>query len=187
MMDLITLLACLTDKGKIVLDGFYDDVRKLTPGEEKLYEAITKKWFHPPSPPKENIVTVSHLEPETLMARWRLPSLTIHKIVTSGSSHGSVIPHKARAVLSMRIVPDQTLSQIIATFKSTLQEKFDSLQSDNSLSVVVEHKADWWLGDPENRGFKALEKAVREEWGVKPLYIREVTSLSLFRFGSLGW
>jgi Fe-S-cluster formation regulator IscX/YfhJ len=48
MMDLINLLACLTDKGKIALDGFYDDVRKLTPGEEKLYEAITKKWCpHP--------------------------------------------------------------------------------------------------------------------------------------------
>lgn len=111
------------------------------------------------------------------MARWRLPSLTIHKIVTSGSSHGSVIPHKAKAVLSMRIVPDQTLSQIVTTFKSTLQEKFNSFQSDNSLSVVVEHKADWWLGDPENRGFKALEKAVREEWGIEPLYIREVPCL----------
>jgi di- and tripeptidase len=48
MMDLINLLACLTDKDKIALDGFYDDVRKLTPGEEKLYEAITKKWCPPP-------------------------------------------------------------------------------------------------------------------------------------------
>lgn len=77
----------------------------------------------------------------------------------------------------MRIVPDQTLSQIITTFKSTLQEKFNSFQSDNTLSVVVEHQADWWLGDPENRGFKALERAVREEWGMEPLYIREVPCL----------
>ena len=122
----------------------------------------------------KSLANNSRLEPETLMARWRLPSLTIHKIVTSGSSQGSVIPHKAKAVLSMRIVPDQTLSQIITTFKSTLQEKFNSFQSDNTLSVVVEHKADWWLGDPENRGFKSLEKAVREEWGMEPLYIREV-------------
>ena len=108
------------------------------------------------------------------MARWRLPSLTVHKIVTPGSSQGSVIPHKARAVISMRIVPDQDLEQIISAFKETLHEKFTELQSDNKLIVVVEHQADWWLGDPENRGFKTLERAVAEEWGIEPLYIREV-------------
>jgi di- and tripeptidase len=108
------------------------------------------------------------------MARWRLPSLTIHKIVTTGSSQGSVIPHKARALLSLRIVPDQDIEQIISAFKETLHEKFAELQSDNTLSVVVEHQADWWLGDPENRGFKTLERAVAKEWGIEPLYIREV-------------
>jgi di- and tripeptidase len=44
MIDLINLLACLTDKGRITLEGFYDNVRKVTPSEEKFYEAITKKW-----------------------------------------------------------------------------------------------------------------------------------------------
>ena len=44
MSDLVNLLACLTDKGRITLKGFYDDVRQLTSCEEKLYEAITKKW-----------------------------------------------------------------------------------------------------------------------------------------------
>jgi di- and tripeptidase len=108
------------------------------------------------------------------MARWRLPSLTIHKIVTTGSSQGSVIPHKARAVISIRIVPDQNLEQIVLSLKRTLHAKFRSFHSDNHLCVTVDHIADWWLGDPENRGFKTLEKAVGEEWGVVPLYIREV-------------
>jgi len=49
MIDLIHLLSCLTDKGKITLKGFYDDVRPLTPYEEKLYEEITKKWSPPTS------------------------------------------------------------------------------------------------------------------------------------------
>ena len=44
MSDLVNLLACLADKGRITLTGFYDDVRKLTSSEEKFYEAITKKW-----------------------------------------------------------------------------------------------------------------------------------------------
>jgi di- and tripeptidase len=48
MIDLVNLLACLTDKGRITLKGFYDDVRKSTPAEEKLYEAITKKGYFLP-------------------------------------------------------------------------------------------------------------------------------------------
>jgi di- and tripeptidase len=110
------------------------------------------------------------------MARWRFPSLTIHKIVTTGSSQGSVIPHKVRGVISMRLVPDQDLSQMISVFKQTLHEHFATFNSDNKLDVVVDHQADWWLGDPENRGFKALERAVADEWGIPPIYIREVPS-----------
>ena len=116
----------------------------------------------------------SHQETPSLMARWRFPSLTIHKIVTSGSSQGSVIPHKVRAIISMRLVPDQDLTQIVSIFKETLHQQFATFDSDNNLDVVIEHKADWWLGDPENPGFKALERAVANEWGVAPLYIREV-------------
>jgi len=117
------------------------------------------------------------------MARWRFPSLTIHKIVTTGSSQGSVIPHKVRAVISMRLVPDQDIAQIISIFQQTLHQTFASFNSDNKLDVVIENQADWWLGDPENRGFKALERAIADEWGVSPLYIREVCA-RLFNKGA---
>ena len=121
-----------------------------------------------------NLTHFSNHETPSLMARWRFPSLTIHKIVTSGSSQGSVIPHKVRAVISMRLVPDQDLSQMVSIFQQTLHQNFATFNSDNKLDVVIENQADWWLGDPENRGFKALERAVADEWGVSPLYIREV-------------
>jgi hypothetical protein len=39
--------------------------------------------------------------------------------------------------------------------------------------VRIEHTADWWLGNLDDQWFKALESAVRDEWGVKPLRIRE--------------
>jgi di- and tripeptidase len=170
MSDLINLLACLTEKGKITLKGFYDHVRGLTPSEAKFYDAISRKWYA-----TSGIwLTVSGYEPSTLMARWRLPSLTIHKIVTTGSSQGSVIPHRALALISMRIVPDQKLEEIVAAFEQTMHSRFKDLNSTNKLNVVISQQADWWLGDPENRGFKTLKKAVAEEWGVDPLYIREV-------------
>ena len=74
----------------------------------------------------------------------------------------------------MRIVPDQNLEHMVSLFRDTLQEKFAEFQSPNELNLTVGNQADWWLGDPENKGFKALEKAIGEEWGVEPLYIREV-------------
>jgi len=121
----------------------------------------------------------SGLQPSTVMARWRLPSLTIHKIVTTGSSQGSVIPHRALAFLSMRIVPDQNLEQLVTDLTDTMDSRFAEFNSTNKLNVVIQQQADWWLGDPENKGFRTLEKAVQEEWGVEPLYIREV---GLFMF-----
>lgn len=45
MIDLINLMGCLTDKGKITLNGFYDNIRKLSSGEQRFYDAITTKWF----------------------------------------------------------------------------------------------------------------------------------------------
>jgi di- and tripeptidase len=39
--------------------------------------------------------------------------------------------------------------------------------------VTIDRTADWWLGDLEGQYFKALERAVEAEWGVKPLRIRE--------------
>ena len=41
MSDLIALMSQLVDnKGKILVPGIYDTVAKLTPDEEKLYDAI---------------------------------------------------------------------------------------------------------------------------------------------------
>jgi len=45
MMDLINLLGSLTEKGKITLKGFYDDVRKVSRSEERFYEAIAKRRY----------------------------------------------------------------------------------------------------------------------------------------------
>ena len=41
MTDLCHLMSSLVDhKGKILVDGMYDSVAKLTPEEDKLYEPI---------------------------------------------------------------------------------------------------------------------------------------------------
>ena len=69
------------------------------------------------------------------------------------------------------------------------------MNSPNKLQISIDHTADWWLGNLDDPWFKALEGAIRDEWGVDPLRIREGgvsfqntsfvpcsrTSLSLYR------
>jgi di- and tripeptidase len=52
--------------------------------------------------------------------------------------------------------------------------------------VSIDHTADWWLGNLDDPWFKALEGAIRDEWGVDPLRIREGgVSLLIVPYGRL--
>jgi acetylornithine deacetylase/succinyl-diaminopimelate desuccinylase-like protein len=46
------------------------------------------------------------------MARWRYPTLTVHSVDVSGPSSNTVIPRSVKAVVSMRIVPNQDLNDV---------------------------------------------------------------------------
>ncbi|CAG8844808.1 26379_t:CDS:2, partial [Racocetra persica] len=98
----------------------------------------------------------------SLMSRWRHPTLTIHKIDVSGPNNVTVIPRSAKAAVSMRIVPDQDLEEIAANFVEYVELVFGDLKTDNTIKITINSLADWWLGDPENRFFKAAEETVRQ-------------------------
>lgn len=41
------------------------------------------------------------------------------------------------------------------------------------LQSQVHSVGDWWEADPKSQLFQMAERAVRREWGVDPLYVRE--------------
>jgi di- and tripeptidase len=101
-----------------------------------------------------------------------------------------VIPATIRAQISVRIVPDQKLEEIISLFVQHVEDSFLDLQSPHRLKVLisryplittiltrsqvtVDRTADWWLGDVESQWFKALESSIEHVWNVEPLRIRE--------------
>ncbi|KIJ14910.1 hypothetical protein PAXINDRAFT_12180 [Paxillus involutus ATCC 200175] len=163
MLDMIRLLAALTDsQRKIAIPGFYDAVRPQTEDEKQLYELLSRLTGSPDS---------------VLSSRWREPSLTVHNISVSGPGNSTVIPGKVTTKLSLRIVPDQDIETLSQALIAHIKSSFNVLESPNKLSVSVDHTADWWLGDLEDPWFKALETALRDEWGVEPLRIREGGSI----------
>ncbi|KAK9471363.1 uncharacterized protein V1510DRAFT_368013 [Dipodascopsis tothii] len=166
LMDMTKLLSRLTgDDGRVLLPGFYDTVQELSEQESKLYDEICLRVDKP-------------LKRESLIAKWRNPSLTIHSINVSTSSQAAsqtIIPRLVTATMSLRIVPDQSATEIAETLRKYLSEQFAKIKSQHHLSVKIVHAADPWLGDYTNHCFQLLSGAIQKTWNMKepPLFIRE--------------
>jgi len=161
LKDLVMLLAKLNGlSGQVSIPSFYNKVLPITEAENKRYDAISKSLLRRnPDVGSADDLTAS------FKAKWREPSFTIHGFKTSGPTNSTIIPHVASAAISFRLVPDQDPTQIQKDLVSFLKAQFSTLQSLNTLSVTIDHQADPWLGDPENRIFKMLERAIMEAWG----------------------
>lgn len=161
MKDLIGILAVLSNSdGSVRIPGFYDPVLRPSRAEDKRYAAISKMLVAR-DPSRGDASQLA----EQLKGRWREPSLTIHRITTSGPTGSSVIPHTATATMSVRLVPNQTTATVQEALKNVLQAAFAGLRTSNKLAITIDHAAEPWLGDPENKIYRTLEEAVVNVWG----------------------
>lgn len=207
LTDLTLLLSKVKDrKNRVNIPGFYDGILPMTKEEELRYDDITNILIHrnPANGPIEALK-------RSLMARWREPNLTIHRYNVSGPD-GSLISSHATANLSIRLVPGQEVEEVIASLKSFLRSEYEAFESENTLTIRIDNKAEPWLGVPGNYIFRTLEEAVMRAWGPtatsdeekkdgvvvalptngtsdeaapktrKPLYIREGGSIPPIRF-----
>ncbi|TKY86563.1 hypothetical protein EX895_004712 [Sporisorium graminicola] len=183
MVDMVKLLARLTESGEqVALPGFYDSVRPTTETEIQAYKDIVRI--------KQSLKSAAGKEGtdgetvESLMAKWRNPSLSVHNIRVSGPGNSTVIPSTVSAQVSLRLVPDQDLPTIEAALLDHVHATFDSLYPTlsrpsikNKVRVSVDHRADWWLGSSSSSFFQLLRQAVKEEWNAEPISIREGGSI----------
>lgn len=161
LKDLVVLLSTLAGRhGEVKLPGFYDPIPKLTKEEGALYNDITQALISR----NPGLGDSSELA-ASLMRRWRDPSLTIHRFQTSGPDNATIIPRTAKAALSIRLVPNQKADSVAQVLTEFLQDEFAKLESNNRLTVTIDHQAEPWLGDVHNQIFKTLEEAVMDVWG----------------------
>ncbi|OAC99631.1 hypothetical protein MUCCIDRAFT_42033, partial [Mucor lusitanicus CBS 277.49] len=168
LIDLVHVVGKLVDsERRVLIPDFYQDVLPVTPSEEQLYEPIVD-WIQ------------SYIKNQ-LMSRWRYPTLTVHKVDVS-VNNPTIISNSVTATISMRIVPNQEISDICNNLKIYAYQIFDQLRSDNQIKVDIQSSADYWLGDPDSEYFKAAERAIEHEWNMKPLCIREGGSIPAVRW-----
>lgn len=171
VMDMMQILTTLIDPvtQKIQIDGFYDDLLPLGELEQALYNEIKNKF-------QESV------DINVLQAKWRQPSLTVHKIQVSGPNNNTVIPQLVNATISMRIVANQNLTTIKRKLIDHLTIAFNNLKSDNHLQINIFHEAEPWLGDPSNKVYLILYKNIQSHWQQDPIFIREGGSIPSIRF-----
>jgi acetylornithine deacetylase/succinyl-diaminopimelate desuccinylase-like protein len=165
---LARLVAGLIDEnGHVTIPGFYDDVRELPPAERR---AFNKAPFNLSAYKKS--LDIGDVEGEagytTLERTGVRPSLDVNGIWGGYTGEGTktVIPSKASAKISMRLVPNQDYRKI-----SKLFEKHFRKIAPKSVKVTVRslHGGMPYVAPTDMPAYKAAAKAIETTFGCKPL------------------
>ena len=173
---LAEILAALHDsQGHITVPGFYDRVRVLTDEER---EEFNKMPLTPERLQRETGVARSWGEPEyALHERIGLrPTLEINGLVGGWIGEGAktVLPAKAMAKVSCRLVPDQQPEEILAL----LREYVAALTPDTVKSTVrLLHHGMWAVVDTDSPYMAAAVRAYEFGFGARPVFVREGGSI----------
>lgn len=173
LFDLTSILAKLKGRhNHIQIPGFYDNILPVTDAEEARYDDITDTLIRR----NPELGPASALK-ASLMARWREPNLTVHRYKVSGPE-GSLVSCHASAAISLRLVPNQEVEDVIKSLTDFLNNAFKELDTHNFISITIDNQADPWLGNPDNEIFQTLEQAIMEVWGPIGETRRASTSVS---------
>ena len=173
---LCAMIASLQDKnGRITIPGFYDKVRELRPEERaEMAKAPFKReaWLH------EAGVKTDWGEPAyTIVERTTArPTLDVNGIWGGYIQPGAktVLPSKAFAKISMRLVPDQEPAEITQLIQNHLTEI-----APPTVNVEVRdlHGGEGAIVRRDSPAMKAAFRAYAEAFGKEPVFVREGGSI----------
>lgn len=175
---LCQMIASLHDQnGKVTIPGFYDDVAILTEAERK---AVNQAPFNLDDYKKElGISEITGEKGYTTVERTGIrPTLDVNGIWGGYTGEGAktVLPSKAQAKISMRLVPDQKSAEITALFT----RHFQSIAPKHvTVKVKAHHGGEAAVTPTNSSAFKAASKAFEEVWGKTPIPTRDGGSIPI--------
>jgi acetylornithine deacetylase/succinyl-diaminopimelate desuccinylase-like protein len=179
IFGLVELLAKLKDaKGHINIPGIYDDVAPPTPAEKHSWDTL-------PFDEKEFLkleVGSTQLTGEpgfTVLERvWARPTLEVHGIVGGFIAAGAktVIPAKATAKVSIRLVPNQDPEKVIAACKKAVKE-FTPAGIQTEVKILAYGPA--ISVNPDHPAIHTAAKAFADVLGRETVFIRSGGSIPI--------
>lgn len=157
------------DNGRITIPGFYDDVREPSPEQQDAWRALgfdTDKFL--------GVVGLSapagEADRSVLEQLWSRPTVEVNGIVGGYTGPGTktVIPSKASAKLSFRLVPDQDPAKLIAGLHRFIEAR---LPDDVDVAYGGEGGSPAVGFDTSAPAFRATTEALEAEWGKPPVIV----------------
>ncbi|MBI3941222.1 MAG: dipeptidase [Acidobacteria bacterium] len=162
-------------EGRVTIPGFYDDVKPLTGRERQEYASLPfdvekyrrelgapELWGEKGFTPLEQI--------------WARPTFEVNGIVSGFTGEGAktVIPARAMAKVSMRLVPDQDPDKIARLFEEHLRKVCPKTVE---LTITRMHGGKAWLAPIDHPAMAAASRAYQKGFGKKPVFVREGGSI----------
>ncbi len=175
---LCTMIDSLTDKnGRITIPGFYDKVEELSAAERA---EMNKAPFSLDEYKAEiDINEVKGEKGYTTLERTGIrPTLDVNGIWGGYTGEGAktVLPSKANAKISMRLVPNQASDEITALFAN----HFKSIAPDYvTVKVTAHHGGEASVVKTDSLAYGAASKAFEESWGKTPIPTRDGGSIPI--------
>ncbi len=176
---LCEIIASLHDgKGRVAIPGFYDDVEKPSAKRRKEIDSLPfkeRKYLKELGAPK------AHGEKgfTTQERRSIRPTLEVNGMTSGfqGEGANTIIPARASAKVSMRLVASQNAVKIGKAFEKAIKDRCP----DTVKLTMMRHgkDVDAYLAPTDSAFMKAAQRALKESFGKKPVLMFEGGSLPI--------
>jgi acetylornithine deacetylase/succinyl-diaminopimelate desuccinylase-like protein len=165
------------DLGRIAIPGFYDRVLPLEQWERELWAKLPyteRAWLATTGSPR-----ISGEAGYTFLEQvWARPTAEVNGFGSGYQGEGSktIVPSRAAAKLSFRLVPDQDPSELRPDIENFLKRQCpDSVE----MEIIRQHSGKAYLVKPDSAFGKAAQKALAETFGNPVAFIREGGSVPI--------
>jgi acetylornithine deacetylase/succinyl-diaminopimelate desuccinylase-like protein len=166
------------DKGKILIPGFYDRVKKPSSAELKAWKSLPFNVEHFRKTEVGSKVLTGEAKFGVLERLWARPTLEIHGMPGGfiGAGAKTVIPARASAKVSMRLVPDQQPQRVFKLYSSFVQK---NVPKGVSINIRQYSLADPIVIKTNNRFVQASTQAMKEVFNKDTVFIRTGGSIPI--------
>jgi len=176
---LIEIISKLKDaKGKVLIPGFYGKVKAPTKDELKAWKRLPFNEEHYRKTEVGSTVLTGEPGYSVLYRTWARPTLEVHGMPGGFAAPGAktVIPAKAAAKVSMRLVPNQNPDEILKRFKDYIKKLTPKgIQT----SVKVWSKGPACVIGTDNKYIKAATEALHDVFKKQTVFIRSGGSIPI--------
>jgi acetylornithine deacetylase/succinyl-diaminopimelate desuccinylase-like protein len=169
---LAQIIAGLKDReGKILIPGFYDDLESPSAEEKAAWKRLPFNEEHYRETEVGSPVLTGEAGYSVLERTWARPTLDVHGMPGgfTGAGAKTVIPARATAKVSMRLVPAMTPQKAFAQYKAFVE----SLAPKGvTVEVRMIHSGDPIVVGTDNPYVTAAKDAMREVFGKETVFVR---------------